>query len=126
MCWLRTEPSELRSDWMGESARPTCSFSTLAFFVLAGFVDGEAAEFVGDFEQVLVAFVPLRADFAEEHRALVGPSQLEKSYFAGVGAKPARIFHVLGVGELRGRKPLHQFVELGAFRGPGMHGEEGC
>jgi hypothetical protein len=74
-CWLRGEPSELRSEQTlrlslraGLRGRPSLHVpARLRFFVLAGFVDGKAAEFVGDFEQVLVAFVPLGADFAEKH-----------------------------------------------------------
>ena len=45
----------------------TTGMDKLVFFVLIGFVQGETAEFVRHFEQVLVAVVPLGADFTEEH-----------------------------------------------------------
>jgi hypothetical protein len=35
---------------------------------------------------VLVAVVPLGADFAEKHRSLIGPTQLQKSHTADVSA----------------------------------------
>ena len=93
----------------------------LVFFVLVRFVHGETAEFIRHFEQVLVSLVPFCADFAEEHRPLVGPSELEISNLADVGAEPACIFHIVAVGEFRVREPLHHFVELAALECPGVH-----
>ena len=46
----------------------------LVFFVLVGLVHGEATEFVGDFQQVLVALIPFGTHLTQEHRPLVGPS----------------------------------------------------
>ena len=58
-CWkVRGGRASLRDGPM----RP--SLHTLVFFVLVGFVQGKAAEFVGDLQQVLVALVPIGADFA--------------------------------------------------------------
>src|SRR5580704_2871854 len=69
----------------------------LIFFVLVGLIHGEAPELVGNLEEMLVTLVPLGADLAEEHRSLVGPAQLQESYSADVGTKPAGIFHVVPV-----------------------------
>ena len=41
-----------------------------------------------------------------------------------MGAKPARVFHVVAVGELGVGEALHQFVEFLALELPGMHGQE--
>ena len=46
---------------------------------------------------MLVAFVPLSTDFAEKHRPLIGPAQLQESDFADVGAKPASVFDIVPV-----------------------------
>src|SRR6202046_4208903 len=103
------EPAALRStrpgplDCAGDRP-PPASAQDLVFFVLVGLIQGQAAELVGDFEQVLVAFVPLRADFAEEHRPLVGPTQLQKSYAADMSTEPASVFHIVAVGDLRVRQ----------------------
>ena len=57
--WSRKPPSFARHGRIKDPAP-----HNLVFFVLVRLVHGEAAEFVGDFEQVLVTFVPLGADFA--------------------------------------------------------------
>jgi hypothetical protein len=51
--------AELRSARADGGVRP----SNLNLFVLVGFVHHEPAEFVGDVQQALIFFVPLRADF---------------------------------------------------------------
>src|SRR5580765_7688129 len=53
----------------------------LVFVVLVGLVHGEAAELVGDFEQVLIAVIPIGAELTEKHGSLVGPTQLQVSDF---------------------------------------------
>ena len=54
--------------------RQPAPIAQLAFVILVRFVDGDAAEIFGDFEQALVALVPIGADFAQKHRSLVGPA----------------------------------------------------
>ena len=67
----------------------TTGADDLVFVVLIRLIHGEPAEFVGDLEKMLVAFVPLGAHFAQEHRTLVGPAQLQVSHFADVCALAA-------------------------------------
>src|SRR5438270_2135862 len=81
---------------IGRSLRGMC----LVFFVLIGLIHGEAAEFIGYFQQVLVALVPFGAHLAEKHRSLIRPAQLHVSYFAQVSAEPAGIVHIVSVSEL--------------------------
>src|SRR5450631_4875043 len=92
----------------------------LVFFVLVRLIQGEPAELVGDFEQMLVAVVPVGAHLAEKHRSLVGPAQLQKSYSTDMSAEPAGIFHVVAVGELRVGQALHHVVQFGTLKRPGM------
>src|SRR3954470_23388418 len=101
-----------------------CGRTALVLFVLIGFIHGEAAEFIGDFEQVLVALVPFRADLAQKHGTLVGPAQLQVADFADVGPQPSRIFHVIAIGELRIGETLNHFIEFFALQRPRMHGEK--
>src|SRR5579885_3741451 len=91
------------------AAVPTWIARWLVLFVLIGFVDSQAAEFIRDFQQVLVTLVPFGADFAEEHRSLIGPAELQISDFADVRAEPASVFHVIAVGELGVGQALYHF-----------------
>src|SRR6185437_16262316 len=51
--------------------------SVLVFLV--GFVNGDAAEVVQQFDDALVAFIPLGGGLVEKQRALVGPAQLDEA-----------------------------------------------
>src|ERR1700756_2414994 len=93
----RRKLASLRSGMRG---RPPYTFA-LVLVVLIRLIHSEPAEFVGDFEQVLVALVPLGAHLAQKHRSLVRPPQLEIPHFADVRPQPAGILHVVAVGELR-------------------------
>src|SRR5581483_5626831 len=53
--------------------------------VLVRLVNGEAAELLGNIEQVLVAFVPRGGDLAQKNRSLVRPAELDEAGLAGVG-----------------------------------------
>src|SRR5579863_4806509 len=89
--------------WGGMNAARTGASASrdLVFVVLVRLVHGKPSEFIGHFQQVLVALVPLRAHFAQEHRTLVRPTQLQISNFAHVGTQPARILYIVAVSELR-------------------------
>src|SRR5215471_19762470 len=56
------------------------------FFVGAGFVDGDAAEILGQLDEALVAVVPFGAGLVEEHASLKGPAQLHEASLPRVGA----------------------------------------
>ena len=59
----------------------------LSFLVrIVGLVNHDAAIFLGDVQQALVAVVPLGGNLAQEHRSLVRPAQLQKPGLADVGA----------------------------------------
>jgi hypothetical protein len=62
----------LHANWILGSQFP--AHFVLALVVLVRFVDGDAAEIFRHFQQVLVAVVPIGADFAQKHRSLVGPA----------------------------------------------------
>src|SRR5207248_6826127 len=87
----RPEPA---SEW---DPQPPLPSARLVLVVLLGFVDGDASEIFGNFQQALITVIPLSADFAEEHRSLISPAELQKSNFAGVSAQPAGIFHIIAV-----------------------------
>src|SRR5438270_12395829 len=84
----------------------------LVFFVLIGLIHGEAAEFIGYFQQVLVALVPFGAHLAEKHRSLIRPAQLQVFYFAQVSAEPAGIVHIVAVGELGVAQAIDYVITL--------------
>src|ERR1700724_2766634 len=95
-----------RVRWFGQnSVEAKAGRSRLALFLLVGLVNRNAAEFIRYFEQALVALVPLGADLANKHRALISPAQLQVANLAQVSTQPARVFNVFAIGELRVGQP---------------------
>src|SRR5271169_4672039 len=91
-CWGQNRFYSQRDQWPPSSVR--------LVVVLVGFVDGQASEIIGHFENILITLVPWRRGFINHHDALLGKAELHKTGFADVGAQPTGVFQFFITGEL--------------------------